>query len=261
MKKIAVLAAAVLIALAPAACADGWQEGLSASRPFEYVDEIDLTARVGYIMTMPENATFTPCGVDTLTMYLPREDLGGMHGTLTVTDAQGNVCAESDLSKANISDMTDADLDFYGWGGGKVVRVALDSALESSGTYSVNIPAGAFELAGLSGESAALDGESMWTFGVREYGITNRSIAADTTAHVGDTMTAHVQLGGNAVSARLIIDTPRTAESHDNGFSQSADFTIAFVSEGSAAYSVEFYDANGLLLGAVEDRVTVRGSR
>ncbi len=257
MKKIAALAAAALIALTPAACADGWQEGLSASRPFEYVDEIDLAARVGYIMTMPENATFTPCGVDTLTMYLPREDLGGMHGTLTVTDAQGNVCAESDLSKANISNMSDADLDFYGWGGGTVVSVALDCALESSGAYSVNIPAGAFELAGLAGESAALDGESMWTFGVREYGITNRSIASGSTAQVGDTMTAHVLLGGDAVSARLIIDTPEVAESQYSDFSQSGDFTITFVSEGNAAYSVEFYDANGLLLGAVEDGVAV----
>ena len=257
MKKIAALAAAALIALAPAAYADGWQEGLNASKPFEYVDEIDLTARVGYIMTMPENATFTPCGVDTLTLYLPREDLTGMHGTLTVTDAQGNVCAQADLANASISGMSDADLDFYGWGGGTVVSVKLNCALESSGTYSVNIPAGAFELTDLVGESAALDGASMWTFGVREYGITDRSIASGSAVKVGDTLTAHVQLGGDAVSARLIIDTAEVAQSNESDFTQSGDFTITFISEGNAAYSVEFYDANGLLLGAVEDEVRV----
>ena len=94
MKKLLALCLALLLMPVQYAFADSWDEGLSAAKPFSYVDECDLTQRVGYMMTMPENATSTPCGIDALTIYLPREDLAAMRGVLTVTDASGHLCRE-----------------------------------------------------------------------------------------------------------------------------------------------------------------------
>ena len=62
MKKLLALCLALLLMPVQYAFADSWDEGLSAAKPFSYVDECDLTQRVGYMMTMPENSTSTPCG-------------------------------------------------------------------------------------------------------------------------------------------------------------------------------------------------------
>ena len=130
MKKLLALCLALLLMPVQYAFADSWDEGLSAAKPFSYVDECDLTQRVGYIMTMPENATSTPCGIDALAIYLPREDLAAMRGVLTVTDASGAIYAESDLGKAEITPMNRSDLNFYGWGGGVQVFIRLSRALK-----------------------------------------------------------------------------------------------------------------------------------
>lgn len=257
MKRFTALIAAALIALAPYARADGWPEGLSAAKPFSYVDECDLSARVGYMMTMPENATSAPCGIDSLTIYLPREDLTAMRGVLTVNDFSGEVYAECDLSTAEIAPMSRADLSFYGWGGGTAITLKLDRALEGGKVYSVNIPAGAFELSGLNVESAALDGVKQWTFATLNYGIWARTENFTGEAHVGDSVSARAILG-DAASARLVIDSPMTASSEAGDFTSDGDFTVTFTSEGDAAYTLEFYDAAGMLIGAVSDSIAVK---
>ena len=257
MKKLFAFITALLLMVTPCALADGWGEGLSAAKPFSYVDACDLTRRVGYMMTLPENATSTPCGVDALTIYLPREDLTAMRGILTVTDSSGAVFAESDLSQAEISSMSRSDLSFYGWGGGVQVFIRLSKALAGGGVYSVNIPEGAFCLTELTVPSAALDGVRQWTFATLSYGISARQDSFEGIARPGDSVTADVILGGNAASARLVVDSPLTARSDSGDFSESGSFTVQFTDSGEAAYTVEFYDAAGVLIGAVSDSITV----
>ena len=49
MKKLLALCLALLLMPVQYAFADSWDEGLSAAKPFSYVDECDLTQRVGYM--------------------------------------------------------------------------------------------------------------------------------------------------------------------------------------------------------------------
>ena len=253
MKKLLALCLALLLMPVQYAFADSWDEGLSAAKPFSYVDECDLTQRVGYMMTMPENSTSTPCGIDALTIYLPREDLAAMRGVLTVTDASGAIYAESDLGKAEITPMSRSDLNFYGWGGGVQVFIRLSRALAGEAVYSVSIPEGAFDLTDLTVPSAALDGVKQWTFGTLAYGISAREDSFEGAARPGDSVTAQIILGGEAASAQLIIDSPLTARSDSGEFTENGAFTVHFTDAGEAAYTVEFYDAAGALIGAVSD--------
>lgn len=260
IKKLAALA--LCAALMGAGCAGAmgereWAEGLSPAKPFSYVSECDLSARVGYLMTMPENDTSVPCGVNTLILYLPRTDLTAMQGTLTVNDAYGTAYAHCELAGADIAPMGAGDLDFYGWGSGVRVSLRLDRALAANGTYSVNIPGGAFRLEQLKVESAALEGSKQWTFATLPYGMGERRDSFAGEAHVGDTTSFTVLLGGEAASARLCIDTPLTLASDAGEFTSDGEAVLSYTGAGEAGYSLEFYDANGRYIGGVSETVSV----
>ena len=260
IKKLAALALCAALLCAGCAGAVGereWAEGLSPAKPFSYVSECDLSARVGYLMTMPENDTSVPCGVNTLILYLPRTDLTAMEGTLTVNDAYGTAYAQCDLAEAEIAPMSVGDLDFYGWGSGVVVLLRLDRDLDANGTYSVNIPEGAFKLEQLEVESAALEGVKQWTFATLPYGMGERRDSFEGEAHVGDTTSFAVLLGGEAVSARLCIDTPLTLASDAGEFTSDGEVMLSYTGAGEASYSLEFYDANGRYLNGVTETVSV----
>ena len=180
-----------------------------------------------------------------------------MRGVLTVTDASGAIYAESDLGNAEITPMNRSDLNFYGWGGGVQVFIRLSRALAGGAVYSVSIPEGAFDLTDLTVPSAALDGVKQWTFCTLAYGISAREDSFEGAARPGDSVTAQIILGGEAASAQLIIDSPLTARSDSGEFTENGAFTVHFTDAGEAAYTVEFYDAAGVLIGAVSDSIIV----
>ena len=146
---------------------------------------------------------------------------------------------------------------FYGWGGGVQVFIRLSRALAGGAVYSVSIPEGAFDLTDLTVPSAALDGVKQWTFGTLAYGISAREDSFEGAARPGDSITAQIILGGEAASAQLIIDSPLTARSDSGEFTENGAFTVHFTDAGEAAYTVEFYDAAGALIGAVSDSIIV----
>ena len=239
---------------APAFADDAWPEGLSPAKPFPYVEEADLAAHVGYVMTLPENETRVPCGTDSLIIYTPRTDFVELAGSVTVTLPDGGVYAVSTGEQAQSAPMTAAELDYYGWGGGTLIRLPLDRPLEPHIHCAVNIPAGALVFEGLHTPSASLDGNVMWAFDVAGFGIAERTDDwSGAEPRHGDTTTLKIRLGDSAASARLTVNSPMTmyCDLDDIILNQETDLLLQFDAAGHYSYTLEFFDERGRSLGGM----------
>lgn len=249
MKKLlSLLLICIMLAIGAGALADApqWAEGLSPAKPFTYVEETDLTAHVGYFLTAPENDTDVACGVDTLTIYLPRTDLTGFAGELTVTIPGGEAYARCDMAQSTIAPLTADELAAFGWGEGMSATFVLDRALAPDSTYCINIPEGAFLLTQLREPSGRLTGATMWTVRTLSYGTANMTAPGSVVA--GSECSFDIVLGGEAVRAELVIATPDTLSSDKTAFTRSGRAALTYTAAGEYAYEVVFYDAQGQAL-------------
>lgn len=173
-KKIVALVLSMLLLCAATAQAAEWREGLSPSRPYSGVPEVDLSEQVGYMMFFPNAKVPAEHGCQKLFIYLPREDVKAGNGTFYLYAEGGDEVFSAPLSDTTVitqREATDAELDGMLWGSGTCFEIVLPRTLDLGSTYFVNLERGAIVTQdGI--ENYQIGDRDAWTFTVEgDYGV------------------------------------------------------------------------------------------
>lgn len=145
MKKLFALLMVCLLCVTSASAAE-WGEGLSAAQPYPGVPEVKLNETMGYIMLYPRAKMPATGFCDVLEMYLPREDIVLGEGSLTVFDADGELCkVDFDGDHVELRELEEMELEGLRWGGGVCIEMHLPVSLTIGGAYYVNMDEGCFK--------------------------------------------------------------------------------------------------------------------
>ena len=90
MKKTMVLVLVLVMLCVGMAQAAEWTNGLSPSKPYPGVPEVDLNEIMGYMMFYPSVNMPKEYACQRLFIYLPREDVRAGKGTLYLVDLDSN---------------------------------------------------------------------------------------------------------------------------------------------------------------------------
>lgn len=226
MKKLIAMCLVLLMVAASASAAE-WREGLSPSKPYENVVEVDFEKNIGHIMFYP-NSGIATAGANMLFIYLPREDVKAGAGKLTLYSTD----AGEELS-VNMNDTThviqraafEGELEDLMWGSGTCFEVVLPVSLRAGTTYYVDMEKDCIvDVARAVGNpqirSSALDNRSWHFTTVAEFGVSameyRRPTGEDTYENqilmpkAGDEVRFDLLIGGEAKCATIVI--PKEAE-------------------------------------------------
>lgn len=235
-----------------------WPSGLSASAPFEGAEPRDLTAHIGYIQPFP-NQMKTAMGVDQIFILLPRSDITGGSGHLTLsregTSSEVKQVA-FDSQAVQFLPMTKQELSDMGWEVGTKVLITFEKLLKP-GSYAVEMEEGCILAPDFGVKSPAY--ANVWSFQVSEYGMADMECSSGDrrNAKVGDTVTLHIVLGGEAVKSRVEITPEDAATAAAYELSEDGTCQITFVRPGTIMYSLFFYNAQGEEIGILDHSITV----
>ena len=262
MKKIIAL---VLISMlfATAAQAATWPEGRSAARPYEGTTEVDLTTTMGYILLHPR-ANVMPASsfCDTLTIYLPREDIKLAQGTARLYRGKEEVASFdfTDPTHTHLRKLTEAELERLMWGGGVCVEMFLDVSLTIGEDYYVLMDEGCFTTTDETLKSLAITNPDAWKITVTgDFGVNGLFYAAPVEEgqqsvasiqhNVGDEIHFDLLMGGDAKTAVVYSDNDSVA--FDARTFEESGAVTGVVTQKDLRWGVVFLNENGEPVGVV----------
>ena len=144
MKKWIALILVCVLCMGTAAFAAEWAEGLSPAKPSNLKPEVDLTKSVGYWLFYPRTGLTADNFCDILEIYLPNPDIALGEGTVTLWNADGEVCVMDvkDLHQAELRDLEESELEAMHWGSGKCLEIHLPISLKLGENYYVTMDEG-----------------------------------------------------------------------------------------------------------------------
>ncbi|MBQ8953988.1 MAG: hypothetical protein IJ048_07710 [Clostridia bacterium] len=223
MKKI-IAAILVCMLFASSAYAAEWPAGRSAAKPYEGTAEIDLTTTMGYILLYPRlNVMAAEHFCDTLTLYLPREDVKLATGKLHLYSGRNEIASFDfgDADHVRLHQLTETELDQLMWGSGVCIEVFLDTSLKIGENYYVLMDEGCFTTTDGTLKSLQITNPEAWRPVVAgDYGVSNlyyakapaeggaQNAAPSYVIHpmAGDVITFELLMGGDAKYAVIYSD-------------------------------------------------------
>ena len=144
MKKWIALILVCVLCMGTAALAAEWAEGLSPAKPSNLKPEVDLTKSVGYWLFYPRTGLTADNFCDVLEIYLPNPDIALNEGTVTLWNADGEVCVMDvkDPQQAELRDLEESELEATHWGSGKCLEIHLPISLKFDENYYVTMDEG-----------------------------------------------------------------------------------------------------------------------
>lgn len=256
MKRIVALIL-VMVMCATAAMAAEWPEGLGPQKPYSGSPEIDFNESFGFMMLWPFNGKTVAPGEDTLSIFLPREDVEVAAGTLGLYTKEDGLVEEIAISAetAVLRPLSEQELDSLMWGGGVAIDIKLAQQLDPNFNYYVQLSEGCFVSPDYPVASPAIDGKKGWAFSTEtENYIENlyycRMVEGQEepevveNVQVGDMVKFSIVLGEEGVSAALHCDAGAILP-EITYFEESAEATVRFPSSGEVKWGVVFLDADG----------------
>ena len=144
MKNWIALILVCVLCMGTAAFAAEWAEGLSPAKPSNLKPEVDLTKSVGYWLFYPRTGLTAECFCDILEIYLPNPDISLGEGTVTLWNADGEVCVldVKNPTQVELRDLEESELEAMHWGSGKCVEMHLPISLKFDENYYVTMDEG-----------------------------------------------------------------------------------------------------------------------
>lgn len=259
MKKLLVLCLAAML-LGSIAFAAAWDEGLGPNKPYVGTPEVDFNETIGYMMFFPINGSNIDVRVDTLTIYMPREDVDIAEGTLYLYRNGDQLAEEIAVSAETVTvrPMLEDELEALMWGCGTAFDFKLADPLEINSNYLVQLTEGAIVSDGYAAVSPAIAGEDAWVFNTVTANYIedlsyNRLVEGkdvpeqvDTVA-VGDFASFDIVLGEDAAYAVIFANAGLIVPSA-NYFEANAAATVNFPANGTVEWGVAFFDAEDELV-------------
>ena len=260
MKKLICLLLACAL-FASGAMAAEWGEGLSAAKPYKGVNEVDLTTTMGYILLYPRtNVMPASHFCDTLTIYLPREDVKLNTGKLSLykgTALYANY-EFSDTDHVHLRKLGESELAALSWGSGVAIDVWLNESLTIGESYYVLMDEGCFVNTDETLKSIAISNPEAWRPAVTgEYGVNglryyegeDAASPAKINPQVGDSITFDLVLGGDAKSA-VVYSNNDSVQFETKEYSESATITGEVTGE-NLTWGIVFINEQGDVLDVV----------
>lgn len=235
-----------------------WSSGLSAAAPFEGAEPRDLTTHIGYVQLFPWDIEVA-AGMDQIMIFLPRTDVVGGTGRLTLRKDQDSselFQIAFDEEAVQFFPMTDVQLSNMGWQEGTKILITFAEQL-AAGNYSVDMEEGCIVAPDFDVKSPEY--KDIWHFQVAEYGIEDVTFSSGDPyrAKVGDTVSLQIALRGDAVQCRLEITPDDAAKADLYELFEDGDYQITLTKQGDTMYSLYFYDIHGEELSILDHVVTV----
>lgn len=144
MKKWIALILVCVLCMGTAAFAAEWAEGLSPAKPSNLKPEVDLSKSVGYWLFYPRPGLVAENFCDVLEIYLPNPDISLGEGTVTLWNADGEVCVidATDPAQVELRDLEESELVAMHWGSGKCLEIHLPVSLKFEENYYVTMDEG-----------------------------------------------------------------------------------------------------------------------
>lgn len=259
MKKLFVVFLAVLM-LCSVAYAATWADGLSPQKPYSGTPEVDFNETIGYMMFFPVNGSNVDVRVDTLTIYMPREDVNIAEGTLYLYRNGDDLAEEIAISADTVvvRPMLEEELDALMWGCGTAFDFKLANPLEINSKYLVQVTEGAIVSSEYEAVSPAIAGEDAWVFDTItanyiENLTYNRMVegsdapATVDSVVVGDYASFDIVIGEDAAYA-VVFSNAGLIVPEANYFEANATTTVNFPANGTVDWGVAFFDAEDNLV-------------
>lgn len=262
MKKIAVLVLAMLLLSTGMAESIEWREGLSPSKPYDGVAEIDLSKQMGYMMFYPSADMKIENACQRLYIYLPREDVEIGEGTFYLCTESDGVVFKTEMGNADaVSQRAIDENELVGllWATGTCFEIQLPKTLELGKTYFVNMTRGCI-LTENGIESPEIGGTDTWAFTVEgDFGVSSMQYCRQTAGGyeegltkpmVGDEIRFDLTLGGEAATA-IVYGYGGSVDFLPTAYDASGEVTGTVTAE-NPVWGVLFLDAEGNALGQVQ---------
>ena len=231
MRKIAALILICALFAVPAQAAS-WPEGRSAAKPYKGTTEIDLSKTMGYVLLYPRATVMSaPHFCDTLTIYLPREDIKLAQGKARLYRGRTEVASFdfADPTHVHLRKLTETELNQLLWGSGVCVEMYMDVSLTIGENYHVLMDEGCFTTTDGTLKSLMITNPDAWKVDVvGDYGLNSVYYAPATTGgarpsyhvqpEVGDEIHFSLKMGGDAKMAVIYSD-------NDSVFFETRTFT------------------------------------
>ena len=258
MKRMIAVLLAMLMLCACVAQAAEWTEGRSPSKPYAGVPEVNLNENIGYMMFYPSTILRIQYACQRLFIYLPRDDVRAGDGLLHLYSQEDGEVWSTMMSNpvaVTVRPITEEELAGLMWGSGTCFEIKLAKTLELNKYYYVNLDRNCILTQDGRLDNPEVTGDMDWGFTVGGmFGVSGMEYLHDGETALypaaGDSIRFDLQLGGDAVSAAVIIyndsvSFPVTL------FTRSCEVTGS-VSVGSPAWGVAFLDAEGNEIQIVE---------
>jgi hypothetical protein len=161
----------------------------------------------------------------------------------------------SDTEHVFFDAMTEEELQDAGFAEGTRVTVVLPDALEQETLYYVTLTEQAFSSADGSILSASLDDDTTWQIETGRCGFT---LDEEGALYAGDTVTAQILLGEEAVYAQIDQVDADALTFAETEFSESAEVEVTLQKSGRTTFQISSYAEDGSLLEEVAVTLTVR---
>ena len=264
MKKIFAIILALVMCAGMSAMAAEWAEGLGPNKPYSGSPEVDFSETIGYMMFLPINKANIAPGANTLSIFLPREDVETGSGTLKLFSKEANLVEEIAISAETMvaRPMLDVELNAMMWGCGTAFEIELAKPLERNHHYYVQMTEGCIKDANTDVVSPAITGKKSWVFDTEMDSYVDsitfyRAVEGQAEPVVVET----VQPGDTAkLSVILAEDVAAAAVYCDSGVilpdvsyvEQSGEIIVRFPATGEVKWGVIFVDENGMGIYSAE---------
>lgn len=258
MKKILAIILTLVICAGMSAMAAEWGEGLGPQKPYSGSPEVDFAETIGYMMFLPINKANIAPGANTLSIFLPREDVETASGTLKLFSKESKLVEEIAITPETMvaRPMLDVELNAMMWGCGTAFEVKLAKPLERNNHYYVQMTEGCIKDINSDVVSPAITGKKSWVFDTEMDSYVDsitfyRTVEGKEEPVVVDT----VQPGDIAkLSVILADDVAAAAVYCDFGVilpdvsyvDQTGEIIVRFPSTGEVKWGVIFVDEAGM---------------
>ena len=149
MKKLFALLLVCAMCLGSTAIAAEWGEGLSPSKPYQGVPEVNLSEKFGYWVFYPSQLQngkmYASYFCDVLEVYMPDTGVQIGQGSVTLWDADDQPVCVIDVTNpeaAQLRNLEEEELNWLMWGSGVCLELYLPISLEIGKEYYVTFDKG-----------------------------------------------------------------------------------------------------------------------
>lgn len=250
----------ILMLFAGSAQAAQWPQGRGPGKPYEGTVEVNLNKTMGYVLLYPR-AGIIPAEnfCDTLTIYLPREDIKLASGKARLYSGQKEVASFdfADPEHVQLRKLTETELDQLLWGSGVCIEMFLDVSLTVGESYYVLMDEGCFTTQDGAIKSLSITNPEAWQVAVNgDFGVSGLSYKAAAGGgayrlhpEAGDVISFQLLLGGDVKNAAIYSDNDSVAF-EERVFEQSGPVT-GVVTLNDLHWGVVFLNEKGEPLGVV----------